>query len=102
MTNGKQLPEGSHQAKQIVLGLSVAQLVALERMKDINSQTYMTKSQVADYLGVSPRTVDNLMARRTIPFFRLSGRTVRFPKAVLDAHIERSLMVESTCKKGCL
>ena len=63
------------------------------------AQAYWTKQQVADYLGVSRRTVDNLMARRVIPFLK-HGRIVRFPKAALDAHIQRTLIVGALGEGG--
>ena len=48
-----------------------------------NSPTTLTQSglfnrkQIADYLGVSERTVSNMMSRRIIPVIKF-GRSVRF------------------------
>jgi excisionase family DNA binding protein len=57
----------------------------------IDSPTRLTQSglfnrkQIADYLGVSERTVSNLMRRRIIPVIKF-GRSVRFdPVAVHKA-----------------
>jgi excisionase family DNA binding protein len=43
----------------------------------------LTKAEVADLLGVTVRTVNNLMARRKIPFVRLSHRIVKIPADAL-------------------
>jgi excisionase family DNA binding protein len=42
-----------------------------------NSLGLLDKRTLARELSVSPRTVDNLMARRAIPFVKI-GRLVRF------------------------
>ena len=38
----------------------------------------MTKRDLATYLNVSLRTVQNLMNNRSLPYIRLNGRIVRF------------------------
>ena len=38
----------------------------------------LTKQESALALGVSPRTIDNWMAQRRIPFIRISARLIRF------------------------
>ena len=50
--------------------------------KSINTTTLMqgglfNRKQIADYLGVSERTVSNMMSRRIIPVIKF-GRSVRF------------------------
>ena len=45
---------------------------------------YETKEQLAQRLGISGRTVNNLM-RRGLPYIRLGGKLLRFPKAIVDA-----------------
>jgi excisionase family DNA binding protein len=59
------------------------------------SDAYLTKKQLAQLLNVSLRTVDNLIARRAIPFVRLSGKIVRFPKAAVDEHIQRHFTINA-------
>ena len=39
---------------------------------------YLTKPQLAEVLNLTVRGVECLIARRAIPFIRLSGRCVRF------------------------
>ena len=38
----------------------------------------LTKREIAKLLGLKPRGVECLMARRAIPFIRLSSRCIRF------------------------
>jgi len=38
----------------------------------------LTKQELATALGVSPRTIDNWMAQRRIPFIRITSRLIRF------------------------
>jgi excisionase family DNA binding protein len=46
---------------------------------------FLNKNEVAALLGVSRRTVDNMVARRELPFLRLSRKILRFPRqAVLE------------------
>lgn len=45
--------------------------------------TYETKSELARRLGVSTRTICNLMARG-LPYIRLTGKLVRFPRVAVD------------------
>lgn len=59
------------------------------------ADAYLTKQQLAQRLNVSLRTVDNLIARRAIPFVRLSGKLIRFPKAVVDEHIQRHFTIHA-------
>lgn len=59
------------------------------------SDAYLTKQQLARLLNVSPRTVDNLIARRALPFVRLSGKLIRFPRAAVDEHIRRHFTVNA-------
>lgn len=59
------------------------------------SDAYLTKQQLARRLNVSPRTVDNLIARRAIPFVRLSGKIVRFPRVAVDEHIQRHFTINA-------
>lgn len=44
---------------------------------------YITKEEAAKIMGVSLRTVDNLMHAREIPFYKV-GRAVRFKKSDIE------------------
>ena len=56
---------------------------------------YETKSQVAQRLNVSKRTIDNLMKQRRLPFIKLTSKIVRFPKADVDAFLARNFHVRA-------
>jgi excisionase family DNA binding protein len=56
------------------------------------TQQYLTKAQVAQVLGVSRRTVDNLMRRRQIPYVKLSARLVRFPRSEVEIKLKKLLI----------
>ncbi len=58
-----------------------------------DSLEYLNKRQMAAWLGVSVRTIDNLLRARKIPFVRLSARLVRFPRSEVDAHFARNARV---------
>jgi len=62
-----------------------------------NSQlpAFWNKQQVAHQLGVSVRTVDNLVQRKALPFCRLGGKLVRFPREAVLEHIRRNLTVNA-------
>jgi excisionase family DNA binding protein len=48
-----------------------------------------SKQEVALAVGVSPRTVDNWMAQKRIPFIRLSPRLIRFDLNRVKAALAR-------------
>ena len=48
----------------------------------------LSTDQVADYLGVSTRTVARLVQRGELPAFRV-GRALRFKLADLEAYMEK-------------
>lgn len=52
------------------------------------SPEFLDKDGVAALLGVSRRTVDNLVARRELPVVRLSRRLLRFPRTAVLAAME--------------
>lgn len=60
-------------------------------MKDGNSKVgrLLNKREAAEKLGVKVRGVECLMARKAIPFFRVSSRAVRFAESDLDAYLQR-------------
>ena len=45
---------------------------------------YINRKQCAEYLGVSIRTIDNLMRRRLLPFSRIGSRRLFILKQVKD------------------
>jgi len=49
----------------------------------------LSKKEVAAVLNVSPRTVDNWMVQRLIPFIRLSARLIRFDLERVKAALAR-------------
>lgn len=57
---------------------------------------YMTKKQLASYLAVHPRTIDNLMARNIIPFIKLSKGIIRFPVELVDKTLDHATVKQST------
>lgn len=57
---------------------------------------YLTKDEVAGLLGVSRRTVDNLMRRGWLVYHKI-GRTVRFRKDDIDQHLNETARV---CRRG--
>jgi excisionase family DNA binding protein len=52
-----------------------------------------TKAELARFLNVSPRTVDNYVASRKIPFLKL-GRLVRFRLADVERALKRYTISE--------
>ena len=65
-------------------------------MNDIKSDKpdFLTKTQVAELIGVSTRTIDNLMRRGQLPYLKLSERLVRFPRTDLKIRLQ-GLIVNS-------
>ena len=59
------------------------------------SPDYETKAQVARRLGVSERTIDNMMRLRRLPFVKLSNKIVRFPRSEVDDYIRRNLTIQA-------
>lgn len=52
---------------------------------DPTASRWMTRSQAAEYLGVSLRTLGNLRAHHDLPVTHMIGRVVRFDREALDA-----------------
>lgn len=50
---------------------------------------YESKDQLARRLGVSRRTIDQLVAERRLPFVRLGRKILRFYKRDVDEHLAR-------------
>jgi len=49
----------------------------------------MTRKEVAEYFGMSIRTIDYLVASKQLPFFRIGPRLIRFSKTKIKEHLER-------------
>ena len=47
----------------------------------------ITIRELADYIGVSPKTVQNWVAYRTIPFVRVGGKT-RFRRSRIETWLQ--------------
>jgi excisionase family DNA binding protein len=54
-----------------------------------NLGALLTKEQLAGLLNVHQRTVNAWMANKTIPFFRIGSRVVRFDPAEVRAALAR-------------
>jgi len=55
---------------------------------------WVCKPVIAEHLSMSVRSIDNLMARKVIPFARV-GRSVRFRIADVDRAMERFVRKEA-------
>jgi excisionase family DNA binding protein len=58
------------------------------RPKNGGASEYESKKQLAARLGVSTRTIDNLMARG-LPYLALTGKLRRFPRSIVDAWLRQ-------------
>ena len=53
------------------------------------TKEYMTPKELADYLGVSERTIARLVKEKRIPQpYRLTPRVVRFSRSEIDEHLK--------------
>jgi excisionase family DNA binding protein len=50
---------------------------------------FLSKQELALAVGVSPRTIDNWMAQKRIPFLRLSARLIKFNLERVKAALAR-------------
>ena len=55
----------------------------------------LTKAEAAHLLGVSIRTIDNMMRQRRISFVKLTEKMVRFPRREILLHIRENLTVHA-------
>ena len=53
-----------------------------------------TKKDVANFLGITVRTVENMMAQSSLPFYRLGTRRVRFRFSDVLAWMEEKNKVD--------
>ena len=56
----------------------------------MNTNTLLTRRQVAETLALSIRTVDELIHTGDLPVVRLGGKSVRFRPAAIQLFIEAS------------
>ncbi len=57
-----------------------------------NGGKLLTKAEVAEFLGVTPRTIENL-TRRGLPFYRIGNRRNRFDPVSVRAWLDRHCRV---------
>jgi excisionase family DNA binding protein len=69
-------------------GRRPSQISALNKGERIAKRLH-SKEEVARAVSVSPRTVDNWMAQKRIPFIRLSARLIRFDLERVKAALDR-------------
>lgn len=55
----------------------------------------LTKAETAQLLGVSVRTIDNMMRERRISFVKLTPKMVRFPRREILRHVLENLTVHA-------
>lgn len=55
----------------------------------------LTKAQAAQLLGVSIRTIDNLMRQRRISFVKLTRKIVRFPRREILQNVRENLTIHA-------
>ena len=60
----------------------------------------LTKAETAKLLGVSIRSIDNLMRQRRISFVKLTSKIVRFPRREILLHIRERLTVHAHGLEG--
>ena len=60
----------------------------------------LTKAEAAHLLGVSIRTIDNMMRQRRISFVKLTEKMVRFPRREILQHIREHLTVHAHGSEG--
>ena len=58
-------------------------------MKKVYEESLLKKGQVAAMLGLTSRGVECLMARRAIPYIRISSRCVRFHWPTIQKALEK-------------
>ena len=74
--------------------------MGLEQKESPASPDYETKAQVARRLNVCVRTIDNMMKQRRLPFIKLTAKTVRFPKAEVDAYLARHFLINARSQES--
>jgi excisionase family DNA binding protein len=54
--------------------------------------SYLTRQQAAEHLAVSLRTLDGMIARGTIPAYRIGPKMIRIKDTDLEAYVNRHLV----------
>jgi excisionase family DNA binding protein len=60
---------------------------------------FLSKQELAIAVGVSPRTIDNWMAQKRIPFLRLSARLIKFNLERVKAALARYEVKEAGVRR---
>lgn len=60
----------------------------------------ITKMVAANLLGVSIRTIDNMMRQKRISYIKLTPKIVRFPRREILQHIREHLTVHAHGSEG--
>ena len=55
----------------------------------MSEDSLWNKKQVAERLSMTVRGIEGLMAKRSLPFYRLGSRTVRFDPREVEDWLER-------------
>ncbi len=55
----------------------------------------LTKAETAQLLGVSIRSVDNMIRQNRISYIKLTAKMVRFPRREILRHIRENLTVHA-------
>ena len=60
----------------------------------------LSKAEAAHLLGVSTRTLDNMMRQRRISYVKLTPKMVRFPRREILQHIREHLTIHAQVSAG--
>ena len=88
MTNTTEIQAPQHQRNAVAKTVREAVAIATETQLP----RYLNKCDVAELLGVTVRTVDNLMTRGLLPYLKIGGKCVRFRLDDIEKHLD------STCR----
>jgi excisionase family DNA binding protein len=55
----------------------------------------LTKAEAAQLLGVSIRSIDNMMRQKRISYVKLTAKMVRFPRREILEHIHEHLTIHA-------
>jgi excisionase family DNA binding protein len=68
----------------------------------VSTGKYLTKAQIAEHYGVSPRTIGNWVSKGVLPALKI-GRVLRFNVEACDAALQRrteNLPIRATALKS--
>jgi excisionase family DNA binding protein len=69
-----------------------------EPANPLASSGLVKKKEIARFLGISPRTVDECVAQRKIPFIRLNSRLNLFRIADVERALNKLTVLEGSAK----